>query len=114
MDKDGNIFIRGRIKSMILGSSGQNIYPEEIEAILSGIPYVEESVVVDRDGKIVALVYPANKDELDEATLKDLPETICTLANISLAKYCQINRVELVDKPFEKTPKLSIKRYLYK
>ena len=99
---------------MILGSSGQNIYPEEIEAVLSTIPYVEESVVVDRDGKIVALVYPANKDEIDEETMKDLPQTICTLANISLAKYCQINRVELVDTPFEKTPKMSIKRYLYK
>jgi len=114
MDKKRNIFIRGRIKSMILGSSGQNIYPEEIEAVLSSIQYVEESVVVERDGKIVALVYPANKDELDEETMKGLPETICTLANASLAKYSQINRVELVEKPFEKTPKFSIKRYLYK
>ena len=114
IDAKGNVFIKGRIKSMILGSSGQNIYPEEIEAVLSTIPYVEESVVVDRGGKIVALVYPANKDEIDEETMKDLPQTICTLANISLAKYCQINRVELVDTPFEKTPKMSIKRYLYK
>lgn len=114
IDKKGNIFIRGRIKSMILGPSGQNIYPEEIEAVLSAVDGVEESIVVEREGKIVALVYPANKDELDEETLKGLPEKICSQANASLAKYSQINRVELMDKPFEKTPKLSIKRYLYK
>ncbi len=114
MDELGNIFIRGRIKSMILNSSGQNIYPEEIEAVLSGCPYVMESLAVDRDGKIVALVYPDIPDGLDAASRKSIPELIRTTANKSLPAYSQIKKVELMDTPFEKTPKMSIKRFLYK
>ena len=114
MDEEGNIFIRGRIKSMILNSSGQNIYPEELEAVLSSCPYVIESLVVDRDRKIVALVYPDIPDDMDAESRKAIPEMIRSTANKSLPTYSQINKVELMDTPFEKTPKMSIKRFLYK
>ena len=114
IDDNNNIFIRGRIKSMILNSSGQNIYPEELEAVLSGCPYVIESLVVDRKGKLVALVYPEIPEDLDAETSKGIPELIRTTANKSLPSYSQINKVELLDSPFEKTPKMSIKRFLYK
>lgn len=113
MDDKGNIFIRGRIKSMILNSSGQNIYPEELEAVLSGCPYVVESIVVDRNGKIVALVYPEIPEDIDQESKESIPEIIRTSANKSLPAYSKINKVELVDSPFEKTPKMSIKRFLY-
>ena len=113
MDDKGNIFIRGRIKSMILNSSGQNIYPEELEAVLSGCPYVVESIVVDRNGKIVALVYPEIPEDIDQESKESIPEIIRTTANKSLPAYSKINKVELVDSPFEKTPKMSIKRFLY-
>ncbi len=118
MDKAGNIFIKGRSKSMILTANGQNVYPEELEAIVNNQPYVNESVVVDRAGKIVALVY-LDKDgiknaNLDEETVSDLPEKIRTGANRQLPVYSQIAKVETVLVPFEKTPKMSIKRFLYK
>ena len=118
MDKDGNIFIKGRSKSMILTANGQNVYPEELEAIVNNQPYVSESVVVDRAGKIVALVY-LDKDAikaagLDEETVADLPEKIRSGANRHLPSYSQIAKVEPVLVPFEKTPKMSIKRFLYK
>ena len=113
MEDKGNIFIRGRIKSMILNSSGQNIYPEELEAVLSGCPYVVESIVVDRNGKIVALVYPEIPEDIDPESKESIPEIIRTTANKSLPAYSKINKVELVDSPFEKTPKMSIKRFLY-
>ena len=113
LDKDNNIFIRGRIKSMILNSSGQNIYPEELEAVLSGCPYVSESLVVERKGRLVALVYPEIPDDLDPNKRSEIPELIRATANKSLPVYSKINEVELVDAPFEKTPKMSIKRYLY-
>ncbi len=114
IDEEGNIFIRGRIKSMILSSSGQNIYPEELEAVLANCQYVTESVVVDREGKIVALVYAEIPEDIDEATRAEIPEQIRRTANASLPIYSKIAKVEFVDKPFEKTPKMSIKRYLYK
>ena len=118
MDKDGNIFIKGRSKSMILTANGQNVYPEELEAIVNNQPYVSESVVVDRAGKIVALVY-LDKDGiqqagLDDEAVADLPEKICAGANRQLPAYSKIAKVEPVLVPFEKTPKMSIKRFLYK
>ncbi|MBQ7685816.1 MAG: AMP-binding protein [Bacteroidaceae bacterium] len=113
VDAENNIFIRGRIKSMILNSSGQNIYPEELEAVLSGCPYVSESVVVERKGKIVALVYAELPEDIDTTTKAGLPDLIRATANKSLPSYSKINEVELVDVPFEKTPKMSIKRFLY-
>jgi len=103
---------------MILGPSGQNIYPEEIESKLNNMLYVVESVVVERNGKIVALVYPdfepvkagqMTREDLDEAMEKNRIEL-----NQRLPKYMQVVSIELVDQEFEKTPKKSIKRYLYK
>ena len=114
MDKDGNIFIRGRIKSMILNSSGQNIYPEEVEAVLNNCQYVDECVVVDRKGKIVALVYSDLPKDMDPDTRAALPAQIRSEANKSLPAYSKISTVEMLDTPFEKTPKMSIRRFLYK
>ena len=118
IDAEGNIFIRGRSKNMILGPSGQNIYPEEIEAIVNNQPFVLETVVVDRGGHLVALVFldeqAVAKALLDAEAKSNIPENIKTGANRQLPAYSQIYKVELVDKPFEKTPKMSIKRFLYK
>ena len=118
MDADGNIFIRGRSKNMILGPSGQNIYPEELEAVVNNQPYVMESVVVERGGKLVALVF---LDEqaiatalLDAEAKAEIPDNIRMGANRQLPNYSQLAKVELMDKPFEKTPKMSIRRFLYK
>ncbi len=118
IDAEGNIFIRGRSKNMILGPSGQNIYPEEIEAIVNNQPYVIESVVVDRGGKLVALVFTDEqaiaKALLDAEAKSNIPENIRLGANRQLPAYSQIYKVELQAQPFEKTPKMSIKRFLYK
>ena len=114
IDEKGNIFIRGRIKSMILNSSGQNIYPEEVEAVLANCQYVEECLVVDRDGKITALVYSELPEDMDEATKANVPALIREAANKSLPNYSKIAKVEMMDTPFEKTPKRTIKRFLYK
>ena len=113
IDKDGNMFIRGRIKSMILNSSGQNIYPEEVEAVLANCKHVTECLVVDRDGKIVALVYSELPDDIDDETRAAIPGQIRDEANKSLPAYSKITSVELMAEPFEKTPKMSIKRFLY-
>ena len=118
IDFDGNIFIRGRSKNMILGPSGQNIYPEEIEAVVVNQPYVLETVVVDRGGKLVALVFPDEqaiaKALLDNEAKAEIPERIRLGANRQLPAYSQLYKVEMMDKPFEKTPKMSIRRFLYK
>jgi long-chain acyl-CoA synthetase len=118
IDAEGNIFIRGRSKNMILGPSGQNIYPEEIEAIVNNQDYVVESVVVDRGGKLVALVFldeqAIAKALLDVEARSNIPENIRAGANRQLPSYSQIAKVELQAQPFEKTPKMSIKRFLYK
>ena len=118
IDKEGNIFIKGRSKSMILSANGQNVYPEELEAIINNQPYVSESVVVDRAGKIVALVYldkdAIKRDGLDDEAVADIPEKVRVGANRKLPNYSQIAKVEVVLVPFEKTPKMSIKRFLYK
>lgn len=114
VDAKGNIFIRGRSKNMILGPSGQNIYPEELEAFVNNQPYVIESVVADRDGKLVALTYLDKVAmEADEADIEDVKLRIKTGANRSLPAYSRISSVEIMDEPFEKTPKMSIKRFLY-
>ena len=116
MDKHQNIFIRGRLKTMILGASGQNIYPEEIEDKLNNQTGVGESVVVERAGKLIGLVFP------DEETTKRMSlEELQTLMKENLQKlnrllpgYSQVADVEIKKEPFEKTPKKSIKRFLYK
>ena len=118
LDKEGNIFIHGRSKNMILGPSGQNIYPEEIEDKLNNMPCVVESIVLEREGKLVALVYPDNSPEgkkvLGEQTMTQLMEQNRAELNKELPQYSQLTAIELVTEEFEKTPKRSIKRYLYK
>lgn len=117
LSKDGTIFLRGRSKTMILSASGQNIYPEEIEAKLNNMPYVAESLVVEREGKLVALVYP-DYDALDRFDIP-LAEMDSTLENIRkelnalVAPYERITKIILMPNEFEKTPKRSIKRFLY-
>lgn len=118
IDAEGNIFIKGRSKNMILSSNGQNIYPEEIEAAVNNQPYVIESVVVDRASKLVALVYLDQKqieaDGLDGEALAEKMHDMQVVLNKNLPSYSQISKVEVVDQPFEKTPKMSIKRFLYR
>lgn len=118
MDDEGNLFIRGRSKNMLLGSSGQNIYPEEIEDKLNTLPYVNESIVVQRGEKLVALIYPdfdlAQKDGLDENGLRMAMEQNRKDINTMVAAYERISAMEIHQTEFEKTPKRSIKRFLYK
>ena len=118
IDKDGYLYIKGRSKNMILGPNGQNIYPEEIEDQLNNSPYVAESIVVARANKLVALVYPdfeaTQADHIDtEEALREAMENNRTELNKRLPAYCQIARIEIFHEEFEKTPKRSIKRYLY-
>lgn len=117
MDKDGFLFIRGRSKTMILSANGQNIYPEEIESILNNLPYVAESLVVSQqDGKLGALIYP-NHELLakDNATdiIDSLMENNLALLNKKMPNYSRVASFRLMNEPFEKTPKQSIKRFLY-
>ena len=112
---DGHIFILGRIKNMILGPSGQNIYPEEIEDQLNSMPMVSESLVVERDSRLVALVYP-DKDEVvnfNADELKAVMEQNRNELNQRLPHYSRITEIQLQKEEFAKTPKKSIKRYLY-
>ena len=116
MDKKQNIFIRGRIKSMFLGASGQNIYPEEIEDKLNNQMGVAESVVVEREGKLIGLVFPDEETtksfSLDD--LKNLMKENLKRLNATLPSYSRVHDIEIKEEPFEKTPKKSIKRFLYK
>jgi long-chain acyl-CoA synthetase len=117
IDRDNRIYIRGRNKTMILGPSGQNIYPEEIESKLNNLPYVLESIVIDKGGKLVALVYP-DYDTVDNVgvSYEDLPlimEENRVELNKLLAPYEAVSSIQLYPTEFEKTPKKSIKRYLY-
>lgn len=116
IDSDGYIYLRGRDKNMILGPSGQNIYPEEIEQKLDNMPYVCESVVVDEDNSLVALVYPDfdNAEKQGVTDLQALMNDNIAQLNKELPSYSQISRVKIYHEEFEKTPKRSIKRYLYR
>ena len=117
IDAEGNITIRGRSKNMILGPSGQNIFPEEIEEKLNNLPYVEESIVVQKEGKIIALIHPNYQEAMErkvsneeiEKIMKDNLKTLNTL----ISKYEQVSDFKIFPEEFEKTPKRSIKRYLY-
>lgn len=117
MDKEGNVFIKGRSKNMLLGPSGQNIYPEEIEDQLNSMPYVSESLIVDRHGKLVALIHPdydtAFKEEKSVQDVAAQMELNRAELNRNLPAYSQITSVQIYSEEFEKTPKKSIKRYLY-
>ena len=113
-NKDGDLFIRGRIKNMILGPSGQNIYPEEIEDVVNNQPAIAESVVVSRDTKLVALVYPDDKALPEGMTMEEQMKANLNAINDRMPVYSKLSAIEIVDKPFEKTPKMSIKRFMYK
>ena len=117
MDRKGNVFIKGRSKNMILGPSGQNIFPEEIEDALNSLPMVNESIVVQRDTKLVALVHPdmdacstlnMSSDDVEDLMKKNLEQL-----NSTQPPYCRIYNIEICNEEFEKTPKKSIKRFLY-
>jgi long-chain acyl-CoA synthetase len=118
MDSEGNVFINGRSKNMLLGANGQNIYPEEIEDKLNSLPMVVESIIVQRENKLVALIHP-DMDEVrnmnfSTAELEDIMEQNRNTLNQQLPAYEKISEVEIFEDEFAKTPKKSIKRYLYK
>lgn len=118
MDAEGNVTIRGRSKNMLLGPSGQNIYPEEIEDKLNNMPFVSESIIIQQaDGRLAALVYPDFDDAfahgMDNDAIAQAMEENRTALNAELPAYSQIARVKIYPEEFEKTPKKSIKRFLY-
>ena len=114
IDKQGNVFIKGRSKCMILTASGQNIYPEEVEAVLNNLPHIAESLIVERNKHLVALVALTADDlALDEATITEALEQTRLEANTLLPAYSQITKIEIVREGFAHTPKHSIKRFLY-
>lgn len=117
MDEYGYVYIKGRSKNMLLGSSGQNIYPEEVEGKLNMLPYVEESIMIQKGNRFYGLVYPAEelvrKDGLTPLQLAEIMEQNRRELNSELPNYSQLSGIKIVDKEFEKTPKRSIKRYLY-
>ena len=118
MDAEGNLTIKGRSKNMLLGPSGQNIYPEEIEDKLNNMPYVSESIIIQQaDGKLAALIYPDFDDAfahgLNEKGVEEAMETNRVNLNTELPAYEQIARIKIYHEEFEKTPKKSIKRFLY-
>lgn len=118
VDSDGFIYIRGRNKNLILGPSGQNIYPEEIEQQLNNMPYVNESLIVDRQQHLVALIHPdyetAAQQGIEAGKLPDIMKENIVLLNKDLPAYSQIADFEIMEQEFEKTPKRSIRRFLYK
>jgi long-chain acyl-CoA synthetase len=118
IDAQGYVYIRGRKKNMILGPSGQNIYPEEIEVVLNELPYVAESIVVDRAGKIVALVHPdydaARQQGLTDAQTEEQVKALLPTLNKLVPAYARVAEFEIHQEEFEKTPKHSIRRFLYK
>lgn len=117
IDADGYLFLRGRSKCMILGPSGQNIYPEEIEAVLNNVTYVVDSLVLEDHGRLTALVYPdwqqAEIDGMGGAALEERLRSALPEINRELPNYARIHRIEFMPEDFERTPKRSIKRYLY-
>lgn len=117
IDEDGYLYIRGRSKCMILGASGQNIYPEEVEAVLDTRPYFLESLVIEDNGGLTALIYPdfdlAAQDGMTQETLIQYIKDTLPDINKELPNYSKLNKIEVMSEPFERTPKKSIKRYLY-
>ncbi len=117
IDADGLISINGRSKTMILGPSGQNIYPEEIEQVINNMPFVNESLVIDDHGKLVALIHPdfeaAEKAGINREALEKIMDNNLKNVNNKLESYNRLNRYKIMEEEFEKTPKRSIKRFLY-
>ena len=118
IDENGNVFIKGRSKNMLLGASGQNIFPEEIEDSLNSLPFVMESIVVQRGDKLIGLIHPdmdeAKAHNMDMEKIKAVMEENRLTLNQTQPSYCNLSKVEIYEEEFEKTPKKSIKRYLYK
>lgn len=112
VDKGGNIFIKGRSKCMILTANGQNVYPEEVECVLNAMPYVAESLVVDRKGKLVALV-ATTEDKLSKEELAEAMEQNRIALNAQMPAYSKVAQIEILEEGFQHTPKHSIKRFLY-
>ena len=117
IDEDGYLYLRGRSKCMILGPSGQNIYPEELEAVINNVTYVVESLVIEDNGGLTALIYPDyHQGEIDGLKRAELESRITDCLpeiNGHLPSYAQIRKIEFMPEDFERTPKRSIKRYLY-
>ena len=117
LDEDGCLFIKGRTKCMILGPSGQNIYPEEVETVINSQPYVVDSLVVEDNGGLTALIYPdfaqGAKDGMNQAAFVKFMEDTLPELNKELPNYAKLKKIEVMSEDFERTPKKSIKRYLY-
>lgn len=117
IDKDGYLFIKGRCKNMILSANGQNIYPEEIEDRLNNMPYISESLIIEKEGKLIALIYPdfelLNSEKIADDKLPELMTANLKELNQLLPAYSQVSTFKLYNEEFEKTPKRSIKRFLY-
>ena len=117
MDGDGNVFIKGRSKNMLLGANGQNIYPEEIEDKLNSLALVNESVVIQKGEKLIGLVHPdfdeAQSLNLGRKELEDIMEQNRVELNSMIPAYSKVSEIRIHDEEFEKTPKKSIKRFLY-
>ena len=117
LDAEGSLFIKGRTKCMILGPSGQNIYPEEVETVLNSQPYVVDSLVIEDNGGLTALIYPdfhqGSKDGMNQEAFVKYMEGMLSEWNAILPNYARLKKVEVMSEDFERTPKKSIKRYLY-
>ena len=117
LDTDGSLFIKGRTKCMILGPSGQNIYPEEVETVINSQPYVVESLVIEDNGGLTALIYPdfqqGAKDGMPQDEFVKYMEGTLSELNRELPNYAKLKKIEVMSEDFERTPKKSIKRYLY-
>lgn len=117
IDEDGCLFIKGRTKCMILGPSGQNIYPEEVETVINSQPYVVDSLVVEDNGGLTALIYPdfaqGAKDGMNQDVFIKFMEDTLPELNKELPNYAKLKKIEIMSEDFERTPKKSIKRYLY-
>ena len=117
IDSEGSLFIKGRSKCMILGPSGQNIYPEEVETVINSQPYVVDSLVVEDDGGLTALIYPdfqqGARDGMKQAAFVKYIEDTLPELNKELPNYARLKRIKVMSEDFERTPKKSIKRYLY-
>jgi len=117
IDKDGNIFIKGRCKSMILGPSGKNIYPEEIESVINNKDYITESLVISEDNKLIGLIFPdyemIKRDNVSDEQLITILEETRKNVNERLPDFMAVSKFRIHPEEFAKTPKRSIKRFLY-
>jgi long-chain acyl-CoA synthetase len=117
IDKEGNIFIKGRSKTMILGPSGKNIFPDEIEAIINNMDYIAESLVISEDNKLIGLIYPdyekIKKDNISDDKLLTIIEGTRKAVNERIPDFMAVSKFRIHPEEFIKTPKRSIKRFLY-